>query len=323
MRALVSCAVATIVMVAAAEAAEFPGPFFYHGDGVVTLQGRQGGISRMTYRRAGQYDEAGLRRINLLFGAPWERPTERVSLRLIELLDHLQEHFGGAQVVLQSGYRSPEANTRLRTMGRLAAQSSLHMEGAAIDCHLQGVSSAAVFAYLKDLGCCGIGYYHGREVHIDAGPARFWDEATSGTENREPQQNEKIILATDRDRYRRGETAMLQFMRITDYPVIVPATLTLQWQRVDMYPSSGGGEVETERKGDWRSAAVTPTYPYRSRVDGCVALADRAVSKSIGWTVDVPGAPRTVLRGRLVARFCERTGDKMPAEIISNPFEIW
>lgn len=295
-----------------AAAAEFPGPFFFSGDGVFTLQGRQGGQVRVTYRRAGHYDDAALRKINAQFGAPWERPTERVGLRLIELLDHVQDRFGGAPIILMSGYRSPESNARLRALGRLAAQSSLHMEGEAIDCHLQGVASAEVYAYIKGLNCCGVGYYHGREVHIDTGPARYWDEVTSGTEDREPQQNAKIMVVTDRDRYRVGETVMLRFLRITDYPVLVPGELTMEWR-----------PAEAREEAAWKTYPIVPAYVAQPRRSGCVPLGGRTEAKSVRWTVARPPRREGPIRARLRARFCERVSEKMPADIVTNIFEIW
>lgn len=302
-------------------AAPFPGPFFRSGDGTLALQARQGGVVRVTYRRGGGYDDAALQRLNGVFGAPWHTPTERISLRLIELLDHVQDHFGGATIVLRSGYRSPVDNARLRALGKLAAQSSLHMEGDAIDCHLQGVRSADVAEYVQGLGCCGVGFYHGQEVHLDVGPARWWDEATSGTEGREPQENAKIMLATDRDRYRAGETVTLRFQRITAYPVLAPATLTLEWR-----PRIAD---ETE---PWHAAAATALYhqqplpcagPQCGGVAACVPLANRAQAKSVQWVAGVPRMPAEPVRARLTAHFCRRVSDKMPATIASNEFEIW
>ncbi|MBI4366776.1 MAG: YcbK family protein, partial [Deltaproteobacteria bacterium] len=250
-----------------AHAAEFPGPFSLRGDGTIRLRAQGGGALHVTFRRGEVYDPAGLERINRLFGAPWQAETERVSLRLIELLDHLQDHFREAAFTLRSGYRSPTTNAALRARGRLAAQSSLHMEGEAVDGHFDGVSAADVFAYVKGLACCGIGYYHGREVHLDTGPPRYWDETTSGTESREPQGNAKIMVATDRDRYRSGERATLRFMRITDYPIRVPTTWTMEWQPLDADPSAR-----------WERQEVTPTFVATS--DTCAALRDRREAKS-------------------------------------------
>lgn len=293
-----------------ASAADYPGPYFHSGDGTIALQAKSGGIVRVTYRRAGRYDDSALQKINQVFGAPWNQPTERVHLRLIELLDKVQDHFHNAAIVLRSGYRSPVDNQALRARGKMAAQSSMHTEGAAIDMHLQGIPSADVFAYVKGLNCCGVGYYHGREVHIDAGPPRYWDETSSGTESREPQENAKIMLATDRDRYRAGETATLQFMRITDYAIGVPDTVTLEWQPTGDPPD-----------GKWRSVSIAPTY--HQTATSCVLLHNRSQAKSVQWAVHTPANIAGPLRARLTARFCRRTSEMMPEKVISNVFEIW
>ena len=46
------------------------------------------------------------------------------------------------------------------------------------------------------------GYYHGDVVHIDVGPARFWDETTSGVGTGISDGNKLIGIITDYDVYR-------------------------------------------------------------------------------------------------------------------------
>ncbi len=177
--------------------------FWVAGDGVLVLAGQT-----IRFRtEGGEYDEAGLRRINALFRADFSDPQERMSLRFIEVLDAVQDRLQGGSYSLKSGYRSPRLNNSLRSKGKLAAQSSMHMEAAAGDLILAGVDSAQVFDFVKSLDCCGIGYYHGRHFHLDTGPSRYWDETTSKTEDKTPQENEKIILQPDYDVYRPGDVA--------------------------------------------------------------------------------------------------------------------
>src|SRR5262249_12871153 len=126
-----------------------------------------------------------------------------------------------------SGYRSPRLNNSLRDQGKLAAQSSMHIEAAAADLMLSGVESTKVFDFVKSLDCCGIGYYHSRHFHLDTGPSRYLDETPSKTEDKAPKENEKIILQADFDRYRPGETVDLKFMRVSQYPFGVPKTWDL------------------------------------------------------------------------------------------------
>lgn len=277
------------------------------GDGALT--GTRGkGTATVRYRGAdGQYLAEGLRTINNFFGTSYDRPTERIELRLLELLDAVQDHFGGRAIVLRSGFRSPSENNGLRRQGKLAGQSSMHIEGGAVDFHLAGVASAEVAAYARSLEVGGVGYYHGREVHLDTGPVRQWDEQTSGTESREPQRNAKIILQTEYDHYRPGEPVRLRWMRITEFPVAVPLRVTLECDRDGRATSLGEvmlqyGEGVLHRK------------------DGCAVLETRAAARSPVWVAAV--GDRCGARHRLRVRFCERPSEAMPAEVTSNIFQI-
>ena len=175
--------------------------FYFMGDGKLSLQGQS-----IVYRDANNnYLESGLRKIHQLFRAPFDQPRERIALRFIEVMDYVQDGMRGGTYTLRSGYRSRRLNQGLRQKGKLAAQSSMHIEGAAADLILQGVASQKVYEYVKALDCCGIGWYGSRHFHLDTGPARFWTATTSKTEDKTPQRNAKVILQSDYDRYLPGE----------------------------------------------------------------------------------------------------------------------
>ena len=105
------------------------------------------------------------------------------------------------------------------SQGKLAAKASLHQYGMAADLKMEGVPARRVWEYVKALGFGGTGYYHGQTVHIDVGPARSWDEKTSGVGTGISEDNKLIGIVTDFDRYRAGETITLRFTRMTAFPI--------------------------------------------------------------------------------------------------------
>jgi len=200
--------------------------YFYKGDGRLNLLSAKNGISfNGRYRKSrGIYDEKALRTIHRLFGAKNDKPLSTISLRLIEFLDYLEDNLHpGARITIVSGWRSPQYNTDLRNKGRLAAKASLHQYGMAADIKIQGTSSQRVWNTVKKLGFGGTGYYKGKLVHIDVGPARSWDEKTSGVGTDISTQNKLIGLVTDYDIYLPAEMIELRFIRMTSFPIgVIP-----------------------------------------------------------------------------------------------------
>ncbi len=274
--------------------------FFYTGDGVLVLNGQT-----ISYRQAsGGYQQDGLKRIHGLFRAPWEDPHEQLSLRFLEILDYIQDQLKGGGYTLKSGYRSPTGNQSLRNKGKLAAQSSMHIEGAAADLIMGNVPSSQVFDFVKALDCCGIGWYHGRHFHIDTGPSRYWDEATSKTEDTTPQQNEKIILQPDFDRYRPGEPVALKWMRVTEYPIGIPSEFEL---------------IKNDDPGFAKKVEVRVSKGPEA-ISGCRILEGRGQARSLSAEL-----PKDLKPGNYAfrVRFCNRFNyEKMPEMIVSRAFEV-
>lgn len=280
-----------------------PARFFIMGDGVLVLSGQT-----ITYRNGeNQYLETGLKKINQLFGAPWTPESERLSLRFIEVLSYIQDQLQGGSYRIRSGYRSPSSNQTLRARGKLAAQSSMHIEAAAGDLFLSGIPSSKVFEFVKNLDCCGIGWYHGQHFHLDTGPSRYWDEKTSKTEDQAPQQNEKIILQPDWDNAHPGETIPLKFMRITGYPIGVPAQFTL---------------IRMDGTTPQRFAMLPVKYPSGvPEENSCHILENRSQAREL--SVDLPARDLPAGRYGLEVAFCKRYGyERMPEIIQSRLFEI-
>ncbi len=280
-----------------------PPRFFLMGDGTITVAGQS-----VTYRTANNtYLPEGLQKIGLLFRSPWTPAEERLSLRFIEILDYVQDQLQGKNYSVRSGYRSPNLNQKLRNQGKLAAQSSMHIEGAAGDLILIGVSASEVFDFVKGLDCCGIGWYHSKHFHLDTGPSRYWSETTSKTEDKSPQQNEKVILQADFDRYRPGEEIALKFMRVTQYPIGIPSRFTLV--SLNNPTPATIADLPVHISGQAKSN------------EACVVLSKRGEARSL--QVKLPEKKIAPGKYGVQVQFCNRYQyEKMPETIVSRPFEI-
>jgi uncharacterized protein YcbK (DUF882 family) len=152
-------------------------PFRYTGDGRLALSDPQTGESiTVVYRtEKGAYKDEALSAIEHLLRCHGDDEKHPISLKLVELIDHLQDHFGADAVSVVSGYRSPDYNARLRRTLRRVAHDSRHMDGLAMDILLPGVTKQELAAYAESLRSGGVGdYASSRYVHIDVGPIRRW-----------------------------------------------------------------------------------------------------------------------------------------------------
>jgi uncharacterized protein YcbK (DUF882 family) len=151
--------------------------FKYSGDGVLGMhdvQTRE--FFNVIYRDdKGCYDEEALATIDHVFRCHGGQEEFPISLKLVELIDHIQDHFGAKEVKVISGYRSPQHNAKLRRRSRRVARESLHMEGMAADIIIPGVTPRELAKFAKSLNAGGVGYYGRRAfVHVDVGPIRHW-----------------------------------------------------------------------------------------------------------------------------------------------------
>lgn len=268
--------------------------FFVMGSGQIHFS--QNGKSLQTlYRKNSVYDEDSLRKINALYGSNYNIPTSRMPLRFLEILSAVQNHFNDSKIYIKSGYRSPIANQKLRNKGKLAAQSSMHKEAAAADFYLEGISGETLKDYAQSLSCCGVGYYQGRHIHLDTGPLRWWDESNSGTEKKEPQENEKIIASTEFDFYKPNEKIVFDFARITNYPVAYDP----------------GVMIEKKDGEKW----VNISKPMLTQT---ILISKYEEQKNIS----LAEAPAKAGRYRLKILLDNKTWLKMPTEIFSNEFEV-
>ena len=281
--------------------------YFYSGDGKINIKGAKSGASfKGQYRNPdATYDETAIRKIQQTFSARYGDPLSEISPRFIEFLDYLEDRFKpGTKITIISGYRSPTYNTNLRNKGRLAAKASMHQYGMAADIQMQGVNPKDIWNYVKDLGFGGAGYYQGTNVHLDVGPARFWDQTSSKVGTGIADDNKLIEIVTDRDIYKPGEDMRMRFIRMTLFPVGVKNTFLLE---------------RKDKKEKWKPitefkpAFVVPTNGI------CTNLADIAEMLNIGWKL-----PSKIKPGeyKITVSFCGEMPEGMPASIKTSTFKV-
>lgn len=193
-----------------------------------------------TYRAGGKYDREAIKAIEYAMRSRGDDKTHMIDIGVIELMDHLQDHFGAETIEVISGYRSGEFNELLRENGVAAASESLHIKGKAVDLHIDEVSEEAVFNYVKGLRVGGVGYYpRNAFVHADVGPHRTWKKEQPkkrvlvGTDNNP---NAAWTAITDKNVYRPGETV----------------SVVITNNNYEKMKFSKNVWYERFRKGDWR-----------------------------------------------------------------------
>lgn len=193
--------------------------------------------------------------------------THAIDIGLLDRVDALQDHFDEPVIEVISGYRSPDYNRGLKETGHAVANESLHLEGRAIDIHLDTVTEEAVrdFALAQKMG--GVGWYPQNDfVHIDVGEIRQWGHAETrrkwvGLENN----TGALTIRTTANRYFQNTPIL-----VTISPAPNPSAWTLErFDRGDWKAAlSGGGKSLSS--ADFRiPASQTRNLPrgrYRLRV---------------------------------------------------------
>ncbi len=278
--------------------------FFLMGDGRIHVRNVHTGEEARVILLSpdGSLNEDGFTKIDAVFGFPTKEKGEHISPRLIFMLDYFSDLVAPGKVInLESGYRSPGYNSRLRDAGGNVAKTSTHIDGMALDFNIKGVRSRELWETVKRKDCCGVGYYGGKNIHLDSARPRFWEAETSKVRTGESDYNRRIYLSTDYDRYRGGDRARLSFSAVSDFGFGIKRTLAF----VD--DSDGDNVVAT--------AEVT-----REDEAGCVMMQNREAARFIYFTV-----PSNLPEGRYRIRidFCQRPFEQMPLRSVSNEIELY
>lgn len=131
----------------------------------------------ITFRQDGKLLDLSLKEINRLFRSRENSETIPINLSLIDLLDHLQDHFEADTIEIISGYRQKEFNEKLRREGHQVSPISLHVKGKAADIHIDEIREETLRDYIMSLKVGGVGYYGPLDtVHVDLGEVRFWGD---------------------------------------------------------------------------------------------------------------------------------------------------
>ncbi len=289
--------------------------FFLSGDGFLEIENAHTHEKvSVRYRDAsGAYSNDALEKIEALFRSRGDGERTRVSLRLLELIDYLEDRERPRRLLLISGYRSEGYNAAVIARGGQASRASLHTEGLAADLRFEGVDHRELWLRVRELDCCGAGYYRKSGfLHLDTGRPRFWEETTSRVGENLSKGNARIIARTDFDRYDelRGLEATLH-------------TITLRPLRI----SSGARLVRDGGAGELARLALERPGGAAPDPDGCFTLtgdeADGADLVRVAAVEPVAGAaPRGGrVRARVVLETCEPRLEATPREIASNAIE--
>ncbi|MGE4561139.1 MAG: YcbK family protein [Desulfobulbus sp.] len=279
------------------------GRFFIMGSGVMQLKNLRNNREATVHllQADGSFNEADFNTVDWVFGFPTSRKGEHISPRLLFMLSYFAERLApGKAINIESGYRSPEYNDKIRAMGNNAARTSTHMDGMALDFWLEGVEGKKLWETIKARNCGGIGHYGGKTVHFDAGRPRFWEAATSGTRSKEPDENRHLYLSTDYDRYAPAGKVRLALSSLSSFQFgVLPI-------------------IEVFRSGN-RQQRIAALPLDQTDESACLMIGTRKASRFMTATL-----PQGLTAGRyqLKLSFCNRPFARMPEEIFSNPIEI-
>lgn len=277
--------------------------FFLMGDGKLHIKSERTGdeAAVILITADGQLNDSAFTRIDTVFEFPTGEKGEHISPRLLFMLDYFSDLVApGRLITLESGYRSPEYNLKLREKGGIVAKTSLHMDGMALDFSIQGVDGKNLWELIRSKACCGVGHYGGNTLHLDSARPRFWEADTAGVTSGESDYNRRIYLSTDFDRYKPGDRVRLSFSSVSDFGFGIASSVAF------VEDPEGLNTIRTART---ESGEETD----------CRMIENRKASRFLYVTIpsDLPAG-----RYRIRVDFCQRPFPQMPSERISNEIEI-
>ncbi|MBK9031321.1 MAG: YcbK family protein [Myxococcales bacterium] len=128
------------------------------GDLWLRSENLQEEIRVQLYKPDGEYDEAALAALDNIFRCKRSKEVRAMDPRLYDQLSRIQDHFGGKQIEVVSGFRFVDRD------------SSRHFHASAMDIKVKGASvrEQYTFAQALDRGGMGIGIYpHSGFIHVD------------------------------------------------------------------------------------------------------------------------------------------------------------
>lgn len=215
----------------------------------------------------GKVQQSARAALSRLLGATGSAPP--VPERLIQLLAHVSDTFGGRPIRLVSGYRTSSY-----------FKDSRHKHSSAVDFSIPGVPNSAVRDYLLQMGNVGVGYYPNSSfVHLDVrAHSAYWvDYAGPGeAPRRRPRGETRMASNTRKSRrnpatrasLRRNAAAVTVATRDTAGTNATAVTRTIAVTR-------GIGDTATANNTAAADTATT-AEPTLGELD---ALAERAVKE--------------------------------------------
>ena len=278
--------------------------FFLMGSGRLQLKNlRNNEAAQVSLLNAdGSLNDEAFSQIDRVFGYPTTEMGDHISPRLLFMLSYFADRVApGRLITIESGYRSPAYNEKLRQKGANAARTSTHIDALALDFRIAGVDGKKLWETVRKTNCCGVGHYGGDIIHLDAGRPRFWEAGTSGTGSKEPDYNRHIYLSPDFDRYPRQAPVQLTLSGISTFGFGVVPEAILYSANDSEKPAArmriaGGGNAD------------------------CRVIADRKSARFLSATLP---AVLPAGRYRIKLQFCMKPFAQMPAEVLSQEIELF
>ncbi len=277
--------------------------FFLMGSGSLHLENLRNAQEASVHllNQDGSLSEKALDEVDRVFGFPTQEKMEHISPRLLFILSYFSDHIApGRTINIQSGYRSPSYNSKIRKRGANAAKTSTHIDGMALDFWIEGMEGKYLWETIRAKNCCGVGHYGDRSIHLDAGRPRFWQAATSGTRDKTPDYNRHIYLSSDFDRYAPEEVMRLSLSGISTFGFGVKPT------------------VYVYRPADLENPVAQITIKTQAK-DACILMSDRITSRFLYASLpsELPAG-----RYRMKMEVCRKPFDQMPSAFLSNEIEL-
>ncbi|SHO48010.1 YcbK family protein [Desulfopila aestuarii] len=284
-------------------AAEPKDRFFFMGSGKLHLNNlrnnRHADVELLDGH--GAINEVAFDKVDWVFGFPTEEKGEHISPRMLFMLSYFSDLVApGKTIHIESAYRSPEYNDKIRKQGANAAKTSTHIDGMALDFWIEGVDGKELWETVRAKNCCGVGHYGGKEIHLDAGRPRFWEAATSGTGSTEPDNNRHIYLTTQYDRYLPGEKLRLSLSGISTFDFGIRP-------KVQVYAV------------DDRAIPLALMALQSDTPGECIKIDTRKATRFLDAQL-----PTTLAAGsyRVQVDFCEKLFLQMPDNVLSGEIEV-